>query len=261
MKHEIPQKIKDFLQKAGLNEKESLAYLYLLSAGPQSASSIARACGLARTNAYDVVKKLEDKGLCYNLGAVYGRKIKANSPTELTGMLEAREKEIFYLKDELKNLLPLFKSLDLTKSSPVYQVAYFKGRESVRKLIKLSLQMTEKKLRMAGSELDMIDRLGKEFLIDYHERRVAKHLHLHVLRPGKDRGDHEVFRDDYKYLRQIRLRPEGLIRLKSNIIIWDSFIAFFSVKDEIFGTLIENEALAIMLKSWFDYIWERAKKI
>ncbi|MCX6793372.1 MAG: hypothetical protein NTY12_05145 [Candidatus Falkowbacteria bacterium] len=261
MKQEIPSKIKEFLSKAGLDDKEVRVYVYLLSTGPQSASYIAKACGLTRTNAYDVIKKLESRGLCFNLGAAYGRKIKANPPTELVDILKAKEKEIVYLKDELIELLPTFKGLDFYRPTAQSQVSYFKGQESVRKLIRLSLQATEKDIRIAGSELDMIDKLGKEFLIDYHVRRVAKHLFTKALRPGKERGAHEVFKDDKKYLRQTRLRPEGLIRLKSIIIIWDSNIAFCSLSDDIFGTLIENEALAIMLKSWFDFVWSKSKTI
>ncbi len=261
MKQEIPNKIKEFLKKIGLDDKESRVYILLLSNGPHTASLIARACGLTRTNAYDVIKKLEEKGLCFNLGAQYGRKIKANPPTELEAMLELKEKEINHLQSNLREVLPIFKSLDSYKPMLQSEVSYFNGREGVRKMIRMSLLSQEKQLIIAGSELDMIQALGEDFLIDFHTRRTARKIQLQALRPGKERGAHDVFREDQKYAREIRIRPEGLIKLKSTIIIWDSYIAFCSLSGDIFGTLIENESLAIMLKSWFQFIWEKSKTI
>lgn len=261
MAQEIPNKIKDFLIKIGLDDKAARVYLYLLSAGPQTASYIAKNCGLTRTNAYDVIKKLESNGLCFNQGAMYGKKIKANKPKELVSVITDREKEIISLKNELTNLLPLLNGLDSYKSSAQSRVSYFSGKESVKKLIRISLQTSDASLRLAGSELDIIDKLGEEFLADYHARRAAKRIFLKSLRPGVKRPSEEIFTDDKKYLREARLRPEGLIKLKSTIIIWDNYVAFCSLANDIFGTLIENDDLATMLKSWFDFIWDKSKII
>lgn len=261
MSQEIPNKIKDFLIKVGLDGKSARVYLYLLSSGPQTASYIAKNCGLTRTNAYDVVRKLEASGLCFNQGASYGKKIKANKPEELLTVINDREKEIISLKRELADLLPFLNSFDSYKSSVQSQVSYFSGKESVKKLIRISLQSSESELRFAGSELDIIDKLGKEFLTDYHLRRAAKKIFIRSLRPGIKRPAEEVFIDDKKYLREVRLRPEGLIRLKSTVIIWDNYVAFCSLSNDIFGSLIENGNLALMLKSWFDFIWDKSDTV
>ena len=261
MAQEIPNKIKDFLIRIGLDDKAARVYLYLLSSGPQTASYIAKNCSLTRTNAYDVVRKLETNGLCFNQGASYGKKIKANKPQELISIINDRENEISSLKKELVGLLPLLSSFDSYKSSGQSQVSYFSGKESVKKLIRISLQSSDSELRFAGSELDIIDKLGKEFLVDYHLRRVSKKLYIKSLRPGIKRPTEEIFIDDKKYLREVRLRPEGLVRLKSIIIIWDNYVAFCSLNNDIFGSLIENDNLAIMLKSWFDFIWDKSKVI
>ena len=261
MSQEIPNKIKDFLIRIGLDDKAVRVYLHLLSSGPQTASHIAKNCSLTRTNAYDVVKKLEASGLCFNQGANYGKKIKANKPKELISIINDRENEIVGLKKELADMLPLLNSFNSYKSSVQSQVSYFSGKESIKKLIRLSLQSSELELRFAGSELDIINKLGKEFLVDYHTRRFAKKIFIKSLRPGNKRPSEEIFIDDKKYLREVRLRPEGLVRLKSTIILWDNYVAFCSLDNDIFGTLIENDNLAIMLKSWFDVIWNKSKII
>lgn len=261
MIQEIPNKIKDFLIRIGLDDKAVRVYLYLLSAGPQTASYVAKNCGITRTNTYDVVRKLEENGLCFNQGASYGKKIKANKPKELISIINDRESEINSLKKELFDLLPLLSSFDSYKSSVQSQVSYFSGKESVKKLIRLSLQSSGSELRFAGSELDIIDNLGKEFLVGYHLRRTSKKLYIKSLRPGTKRPMEEIFVDDKKYFREVRLRPEGLVKLKSIIIIWDNYVAFCSLNDDIFGSLIENNNLATMLKSWFDFIWDKSEVI
>lgn len=259
---QIPHKLRDFLSKAGLTEKEINVYTSLLAHGPQSAGQLAKACGLVRTNAYDIVKKLEERGLSSSLGSEYGRLIKASPPSEITDILETKEREIDSLKEQLQEILPLFEHLHIGVSAQGRShVAYFNGQEGLRKLLRLSLQAEKPLIREAGSELDMVASLGKEFVAEYHERRAAKKISFQALRPGRQRVPGAVFAKDAEYVREIRIRPEGLISLKSNMLIWDSQVALFSSRGDLFGTLITNEALALMLASWFDYIWSKSKTV
>lgn len=260
MDHKIPAKLKDFLSKAGLTEKEIMAYIYLLANGPQPAGQLAKACGLARTNAYDIIKKLEARGLCSSLGSQYGRLVKASPATEIAEILETKEREASALQGELRNMLPLFEQLAAGQPlQPFSQTAYFNGQEGLRKLLRFSLQASQPIIRTAGSEMDLIASLGIEFMTEYHERRRGKKIALHALRPGKERGRGAAFADDAAYFREIRIRPEGLVKLKSNMMIWDASVALFSGKGDLFGSVITNEPLAMMLKSWFDFIWNKSR--
>ncbi len=254
--------IKAFLEKLGLSQKETLAYLYCLEHGPQLVTQLGKVTGTTRTNTYDIIKKLEQKGLCHTTGSSYGRKIKANNPEDIKDLLDNKSKEIKDLKNDFEELLPLLKKGMIQTPSPFTRVSYFEGVDSVRKMLWQSLQSKEKNIRIAGSELDMASSLGKEYVVDFHTRRKTKGIYLETIRPDSNRLEGEVFKNDKAYLREIRIRPKGKIRLKSNIILWDNYIALYSLKDKIvFGTLIESDDMAIMLGSWFDIIWENSKKI
>lgn len=260
MANEILEKLKKHLEKLGLNDKETKVYLFIMSREPQLVSAIAKNCNLTRTHAYDIIKKLEALGLCHSLGSGYGKKIQASSINQLLELLEQREKELSAIKNELENLAPVLKSFLSFKPQSRTNVAYFSGSENLKKLVNYSLRTEDGIIRTAGSELDLINKLGEDFFINYHERRKNKKLNLQALRPGNKRSANKVFTDDSEYLREVRLRPEGKIKLKSNLIIWDSSTAIISLGDELFGTLIENEELTLMMKSWFDFIWEKSKK-
>lgn len=254
--------IKDFLLKLGLDTKEVRAYLYCLEHGPQLISRLAKIIGSTRTNAYDTIKKLEQKGLCHTVGSTYGRKVKASDPEDIKELLDNKTKEVKDLKNELDSLLPSLKKNPAGLLSPFTRVSYFDGAENVRKMIWQSLQNKNKKIKIAGSELDMATSLGAEYLIDFHIKRAEKNISLEALRPDSKRLPGPLFKDDKKYLREIRIRPKGKIRLKSNLIIWDNYIALYSLKDKIvFGTLIESEDLSIMFDTWFDFIWDNSRKI
>lgn len=262
MNKENNTKIKDFLNKLDLSEKEITVYLHILSSGPQHVTKIGQACKLTRTNTYDVIKKLEDKGLCHNLGSLYGKKIKANSPTQLKDLIEIKEKEIKSYKEEFNNILSDLEKINFKDDNQAYKVSYFKGKENLKKLLNLTLINKEKEIFIAGSEIDMINILGENFMVDFHKKRINKKIKLFALRPGNIRGQNLIFKEDEKNLRELRIRPENKIRLKSTIIIWDEFISFVSFNEnDMFATLIENEMISKTQKSWFDFIWEKSKKV
>lgn len=252
--------ITTFLGKLGLGQKETMAYLYCLENGPQLITQLGKVTGTTRTNTYDIVKKLEQRGLCHSVGSSYGRKVKANNPEDIKELLENKSKEIKDLRNEFENILPLLKEGSLHSPSPFTRVSYFEGVDSVKKMLWQSLQAKEKLICIAGSELDMATSLGKEFVSDFHEKRKQKNIKLKTIRPDSKRLEGKVFTDDKLYLREIRIRPKGKVRLKSNIILWDNYIALYSLKDKIvFGTLIESDDMSIMLGTWFDIIWENSK--
>ena len=250
-----------FLEKLDLDTKEIRAYLYCLENGPQLISRLAQIIGSTRTNAYDTIKKLEEKGLVHMLGSNYGRKVQASNPEDIRNLLDHKIQKIKSLEKELGQVIPLLKT-NTNPLSPLTRVSYFEGPENVRKMIWQSLQSKEKIIKIAGSELDLAESLGKEFLVDYHNRRKDKKIILETLRPDSKRLGGPEFSNDKMYLREIKIRPSGKIRLKSNMLIWDNFVALYSLKNKIvFGTLIESEDLAIMMSSWFDVIWKQSKQI
>lgn len=249
--------IQGFLHKLGLSDKESKAYLYCLIHGPQLVTRLGQLLGTTRTNTYDIIKKLETKGLCHSVGGAYGKKIRANDPKDISYLLENKKKEIDGLKSELDDLLPMFGKVSKESVSPFTRVSYFDGIDSVKKMLWMSLQAKNKIIRIAGSEIDIASSLGKEYLVDYHTRRKNNGVSLKALRPDSKRLDGAVFKNDKEFLRELRIRPKGKIRLKSSLILWDNCVALYSLKENIvFGTLIESDDMAVMFETWFDTIWE-----
>jgi sugar-specific transcriptional regulator TrmB len=255
----ISKQVKIFLERLGLNEKEITMYLYGITVAPQHVSVLAKACNLSRSNAYDVVRKLEEKGLCSNLGSLYGRRIKMASPQEISRLIDRKRSELTELHDSFDAISSSLN--DITKQSPFIhpRVTYYQGQEGVRQLFDDSLQSKGKEILTAISEKDLISVLGKEFILDYVHRRVAKGLISKSIRSSKKHDDHEVLRDHEKNLRIVRYKPKDIV-IKAVILMYDNTVAFITTDEETFGTKIESADYAATMKSWFEVLWDISKE-
>lgn len=253
------QEIKKYLENIGLSVNETEVYLFLLKTNDQLISIVAKKCKLTRTNAYDVVKKLEEKGLVIGLGGNYGKKIRANKPNAILELLKSKKDSFTRLEQDFSSIEKLFKALPAQTSAGKYNSQYFNGVENIKKIFSYSLLVDtepKKEILWAGSEIDLAKIAGDDFVINFHERRVKKSIYLKSLRAGI----HSIEGSSLKFI-DLRLRPKNLIKMKSNILIWGDFVAMVSLKDNIFGILIENHELAWMLSTWFNFIWESSEKV
>lgn len=258
---EKQKEIIEFLKKFDLKEKDVVVYLYGLSTGPQYVSQIAQNCKITRSNAYDVIKRLTERGLCKNLGATYGKKVAMLPPEELESMLGRKQREISELSSELSLLMPELKKLPKKKVFIQPKVTYFEGLEGVRKLFESSLQTSDPEILTMLSEEGIFTVLGKEFVNDYVKRRISKGIMSKSIRPKAENDTEDpLYRKHKESLRDIRIKPDNVV-IQSTILIFDNRVGFITVKEEAFGTLIESHDFAVTMKSWFLALWEISKKV
>jgi len=251
------KEINTILGKLGLNDKEVGAYLVLLKE-PLFASELAKKCSLSRPNAYDVLKKLQSKGLAHQLSSAHGKKFKASSADEVRGLITNKQAELDTLSQEINNLLPNLRALEGVSIEPFPKIEFFEGAEGVRKMINRTLSAKSKLVRGALSVKNWVDLLGKEFTINYVERRVEKGVQSQTLRLKKGELDEPIYNQHADQNRIVRYAPKN-INLNSTIILFDDYVGFITTKKENVGILIQSVDLSLTFSSWFDYIWARSK--
>lgn len=253
-------KIISFLNKFGIDQKDATVYLYGLSAGPQHVTQLAKNCKLTRSNAYDVVKRLAEKGLCKNLGSLYGKKVAMLPPKELVAMLKRKQREILELGNELEYIMPELEKLPKRKVFIQPKITYFEGIEGVRKLFESSLHTTDKEVLSVLSEQGIFSVLGKEFINDYVKRRIKNSLISRSIRPEHEKETQDpLYRNHDESLRKVRIKPKKLT-IQSTILIFDNKVGFITVEEDPFGTLIESQDFAVSMKSWFEVLWDVSKE-
>lgn len=250
----------DILSKLGLNEKEIHIYLDLLQNGPRPVAVVAQRAGVTRTNGYDLVKNLERKGICFSSGTTYGKKIHAHDPSVLKEIIREKKRSLDHLEKELSDTTHVFKKQKTTPYSS-HEVTYLAGVENIKKIFPMMSAPHVSQVYGVGSELELEEYVGRETLEQFHEQRKRNHVHFSVLRAGPQRLTGDAFHNDVTYLREVRIRPKGKVRLKSQLYLFDNTIIFLNLFDKPFATIIHNEPMFIMFHSWFDFIWNASETV
>lgn len=252
------KKINELLGLLGLNPLEQSMYLNGISMPPRPVSALAKQTGATRQNAYNVVRSLQEKGLCWNLGGEYGRKIMFAEPDKLMELYASQLKKLSSIESELKSASKELAQKKYTGPIVQTRVQYFEGIEGVRKLYSDSLTTKEKLIRTAVYQ-GIYERFGREYVDNYIQERYKRKIKNKIMYAHPLERFNALYEPDPTNNREVRIPPKS-VNFDSMIMIYDSRVAIITMAKEIFGTLIESVDYSNTMKSWFDTIWGISKE-
>ncbi|NQV90023.1 hypothetical protein HQ487_01285 [Candidatus Uhrbacteria bacterium] len=246
----IPKLSDETLELLGLKPKDMSVYTVLLKLGTAPLRRVAQEAGLNRGTAYDALKRLIDIGLVSHMDAKTHRYFTAEDPQKLTGIAVRREVAIQEAQLKLKDVVPQLQEL-LGSSAHRPSVRYYEGESGVRDILEDVLRTSEKygdKLfRIYSSEgiRDLIAHAWPGFI----KLRVRKHVRVKTISIGAGGVTHGL--DERKWLTQTNKSP-------SYIFIYPHKTAFISLdeRQQLFGVIIEDEAVSATQEMIFDAIWK-----
>ncbi|MBN8571822.1 MAG: TrmB family transcriptional regulator [Ignavibacteria bacterium] len=160
------------LKKLGFTEYESKVFVAVLKGNLMSASEIADAAGIRRTEVYAFLKSFVEKGYCNEIETNSVMKYEMIDPDIIMDKLErkiikTRQEEIDNLKSTFKTLKPLYKTLESEKSK-IVNIELIRGynQHRVSKFMELFKQAKHELLFMIKLELQVseeLDETAKEF--------------------------------------------------------------------------------------------------
>jgi len=196
MNLELPIELE--LKKLGLKEKEVKVYLAGLELGPNPIKNIAEKVKIPRPTVYEIVKKLEEKGLFVETKKGKKRVFVAQSPSQILRFLRIKKREIEEKEREFTRIVSI---LEAKYSREKEGIRIFQGKEGKRAIIEiLSLSPTS------------------EILIVNPE-----------LNPISQRERKKIYQSIKKRLGQIKVKKTTIPGLNGSLIIFDK-IAFFPAK-------------------------------
>lgn len=238
--------LEEFLHDFGLTKKQAKVYLTSLQLGSASIQDIARASKEQRTNLYDAVTELVEKGLMSIVPVGKRRHYEAQDPKALKVVLHDKERA-------LSEVLPQFASLyGAGEVKP--KIRYYPGVEGYRQAYEDSLTTTEKKLVGIFSVQDIWEVLGKEYLDEMIRRRVKKGIALRTVRSNV-REKEQPYPSRLGELRELRFAPAG-IDFPITTYVYDNKVMILSSKRETFGLIIESQDIATAHRHYFDALWQ-----
>jgi HTH-type transcriptional regulator, sugar sensing transcriptional regulator len=236
------------LKQSGLLESEIGVYLFLLEQGISSPPQIAKGTKIARPNLYPTLRTLKEKGLVNEQQSGKRCIYAAADPSVLVHRLESRAQA-------MKQVLPDLRALySAQKNKPT--VKFFEGAEQVKEIFYEMLEAKE--VYGVASTKKLYDALGWEFFGSYILKMRERGIFLKDILT-QDSIDTSAPNPItiLKGMYDTRLLPKSIEHLPVDILVWDDKIALISTEQPIFGTLIQNPAIAQVMKIMFDLSWKQ----
>lgn len=234
--------IEKVLENLGFSPNEIKVYLALNDHGSTKAGKISKIAKIDRSSCYNSLKSLQEKGLVSYVMIGKIKWFQATGPKRLLDYLKEQEEDV-------KNILPeLHARHKVAKIEG--QVRLFKGVKGI-KTIFLDIARTGQDNFVFGSEGQFSERMP-EFALQFERLKKENNIHTKlILREGRKEADSKT--NEYRYIKNLSENPAvtNVYGDKIAIIIWT---------DEPEGIIIENKTAAKAYKSYFDFMWENAKK-
>jgi predicted transcriptional regulator len=232
------------LQEVGLSKNESKIYLSLVELGRCTVKQISDATGIHRSNIYETLQKMAEKGLVSAV-MVQGRKYyNSTKPESLFSLLEHKRAVLLQLLPDLTKLH------DKHPDESEHTVDVYQGTQGLKQILNFMVQEGEP-IYAFGIPANTAD-IMKYFIANFHEERVAKKIPIFQL---YDDGAEERL----KYLNslphtQVKLFKEG-VRSPATTSIFGDYVTIWVWSKPEFCLLIKSKSMAQAYKQHFDVLW------
>ena len=252
-------KMEDILESAGLSKNESKVYLTLLRLGSSPAGIIAEKSRVYRTNTYEALNRLIEKGLVSYIYKGHQKLFNAEDPGKILDFLKEKEESFKKALPELKLNHNLAKNKD--------KVSIYEGENGIKAIMDDILKQKVEtnsfsEVLTFGVPKDMVLRV-KPFIKQYHKKRIELKLHQkHLYDENAQRR--LAYLNKLPYTEAAYL--PNTINSPATTVIYGERVGFFIWSNPILCILIESKRMAEMYKKYFDILYslsvkEESKKI
>ncbi|MCA1326059.1 TrmB family transcriptional regulator [Herbaspirillum sp. alder98] len=243
--------MREKLAAVGLDEKEQRFYLAALELGSAPVTLVAMRAGVTRTNGYDLLNRLERRGL---LAQVHGEEgIRQVIPTDPNILIKEWEQTRSMLDDLVPELRSMFNS---TPRKP--RIRFHEGEEGIQRALWSTLDCQSKHLYGILSMHELLEIPGPTWMDGYIAERIERGIQLDVVR-SYSRETEPIWPAARSELRELRLAPSEL-DLGMTAYISDDTVVYISSKNENYALTIESRELASLQKSLFQSLWKLSKR-
>jgi sugar-specific transcriptional regulator TrmB len=240
------------LREAGLAGNEAKVYLALLDLGSVTAGEIAKASGVNRTNVYDALRSLADKGLVSHIKKAERRYFEAASPHKFLHYLEEKEDEVRERRQTLEEIVPELE-MKRTLSKEQQEATVYTGRKGLKTVAEDVLR-TGTEMLVFGAEGRFME-MFRTYSRNWHRRRANARVHMKIiysehLRAEKSRENLEFA--DMRFNSRLYDTPATtwIYGDKVAVIVWSG---------NVITTLIRSPEVAHSYMQFFREMWRSSR--
>ncbi len=234
------------LEKLNFSTNESKVYISLLNIGPSLAGRIAKETRLDRSSTYNALKMLIERGI---ISTVHENKRTIFVPSDPKKIIDYYKEKEEIAGKIIPDLQAKFKATKEKKNLLLFRG--FKGLKTIFQDI-LDNVPKNKDYFIMGSE-GKFSQMMPYYSSLFSKLKTNKHIHTKMLiREGRVKTDKSKL-TEYKKIPSDVISP-------ATINIYDGKVAIFIWDETPEAILIENKDVSETFKSYFNFIWNRAKK-
>ena len=232
------------LESIGLSKNEIVVYLDLIRSGKDSVLNISKRTGLHRSNTYDILEKLLEKGIVDQSIENEKKFFYPIDPRDLYDYLKQKEKELEEVIPEIERIQNI--------STEERKVTISDGLNSAKNIIKHLLDF-KKPIFALGTSKEFIEILGA-FFYEFHRLRIKRKIFLKTILES----------DAIKYIKKLNemdfteARYFPSYNSKTITYICGERMIIILLEMPISIITIQSESTANSYKHYFDILWEEA---
>ena len=240
------------LESAGLSGNEIKVYLSLLDLGSALAGEITKRCGVNRTNVYDSLDRLTERGLVSYVIKANRKYFEATNPERIIKYLDEKEQEIQHKKDSITSILPELESRRKLSREP-QEATIYSGRRGLKSVAEEVLK-TKKEMLAFGAEGKFV-KLFTHYAEQWHMRRgklkiPVKIIYNEKIRKTKSKAKFPILQMKFNSTIHDTPSTTWIFGDKVAIIVWS---------EQPVVTLIRSKEVAKSYQQFFDILWKDSK--
>jgi sugar-specific transcriptional regulator TrmB len=245
--------IKLVLEEAGLAGNEVKVYLALLDLGSALAGEITKESGVNRTNVYDALDRLIEKGLVSYVVRANRKYFEAASPERIVNYLEERENELRKKKNLVNSILPELEIKRKLSKEP-QEATIYKGRKGLKSVAEDVLK-TKKELLAFGAEGRFVESFP-HYAEQWHRKRgklgiPIKIIYNEKIRAKKSKAKFPILKMKFNARMYETPATTWLYGDKVAIVVWS--------EKQPLTTLIRSKEVVKSYKQFFYILWDNSK--
>lgn len=240
------------LKEIGLTDAEIKVFIELSKVDSAMASEIAEKVGIYRTNIYDILESLIEKGLVSYIIKANRKHFIASKPQKLLGYLREKGEKIKEQEKQIQEIIPILLNLKQPKQEEL-KAEIYRGKEGLKTL--LNDMINERKTIFYLGYSAITKQILPYFFIHWHKRRVKLKIKRKIIAKEQMREGEAVTLP----LTEVKFLPDSYNIPISTMIYGDKIWVLIPSDNDHISLLIESKKLARSFLNYFELLWKLAK--
>ena len=244
------------LEDIGLTKSEALVYVALCELGPSTTGKIIQKSGVASSKIYNLLDKLEKKGLVSHVMRTGVKEFEAAPPERILLYLDEKENAIKKEKSKAQHIVSLLKTKSLIAKKE-QEATIYRGMKGLKTAFYHCIDEMPRDDEMLVMGVPNRQLKTNNFFILLNKYRAKKGIKLKIMFDETANEDIQAISKNSP-MSEIRFMPEGVLTPAAVNIMGNNVIIFPAEnEDNPLLILIRGKEVADSFRSQFNLLWNQ----